>query len=419
MKFWFTFYHGSLNEEDSSEFEGYKSMKLQQIDIQQIIKVKTINSQPHIIRIVDESGKVYAICNTPKTNVVASSEEMKLFETQHYVVKMYNILDGIRYKALAISSYTEHCLFLVLDTHTNRQVIFGVGNNTYRQLCQHEKISSDTDKARHVEYPRLVYDPIEYRNNDKDQVTHIGCCFSFSVCIINDIEIHLSGQNWLSGTSVGYHDWNSLLFKTKEKVRAVVCGNFHVCILLMNGNVLTGGSSYSGQTIIPNNVVLFEYVPTIFNSILGFAGSESLLLLHEEGFYHCYGNVEDYFTYENYWEEQNLHVRKVLSPMNGLTIAQLQMNRNYGAFIFKEKPNVILFKGNAYDSSGSLNQKVIELTKETNGALFSVFEYVAGPNSIIIYSNFSNLKMFEKLRQLINAKDKLSDISICLESIIY
>ncbi|KAL9643565.1 hypothetical protein ABK040_016847 [Willaertia magna] len=408
MKFWFTFYHYGL-EENSSELEGYKSMKLHQIDIPQIIKVKTINSQPHIIRIVDESGKVYAICNEEIIKLQtseASSEEMKLFETQQHLVKMYNVFDGIRYKVLDISSNTVHCLFLVLDTHTNRQVIFGVGFNSNKQLGQYEKISDNTEKARYLEFPILVYDPIEYRNNDKDQVTHIGCCYSFSVCVVNDNEIHLSGQNWLSGTSVVEHDWNSLLVKTKEKVRAVVCGNFHVCILLMNGNVLTGGSSNSGQTIIPNSVELFEYVPTIFNSISGFAGSEFLLLLHEEGFYHCYGKVEDYFPYENYREEQNLHVRKVLSPMNGLTIDQLQMSGTYGAFIYKEKPNVILFKGNSYDyGSGSLNQKVIELTKETNEALSSGFEYVAGPNSIIIYSNASNQEMFEK--------DERSDISIC------
>ncbi|KAF0980413.1 hypothetical protein FDP41_013627 [Naegleria fowleri] len=412
------------------ESSSFREIVLEKLEIPQLHKVLYVDANPNHIRIVDEDGKMFVIENHaihPENDdhqIILQRMKGSKFVGKH-VLKTYPIFDGVKFKVIGLASYTEHALFIVKDTNRNQTVLYGIGSNLYRQLCdKHELSKLGGQEGKHVKFPVMIFDPSKeikdstYGSTDsRYTITHVGCAFSFSVCVINNIHVHMSGQNWLKEGSE--HNWSDHLITTDCPVKQVACGNFHVCILTQDNRVWTGGSCYDGQCIKEH--ALIGCNPLAFCSTHAYAGSDNLLLKSAFGFYHIYGS-NDFFPRTHHLtvneierkyglpvsDEDDAIVKPIINPFK-LEIEDLELNRNYLCYRFKNS-SIVLFKGSAYDSTGSINDLCIDLEKEFSKRPFC---YRTGPNSFIAYEASISVSITYFFTRMLEATQnvQLSDVT--------
>ena len=244
----FAFYSASTPKEekpiDGPHFLGNSASRLNLITahIPQITRIRHVDCNPNTIRIVEESGRVFVI----EKDGSNSSRHDKCTILQNntdagYLVKTYDEFDGIKKKVLDISSYTEQVIFLVKHVEEKQTVLYGMGTNQYRQLADNSVVRRECGDERFSYFPIPVFNPgVELASGG--QITHIACSFSFSTCVVNNTDIHMTGQNWLQGGNE--HNWPDFIVRTHAPIMKMCAGNFHVCAITQDGILYTGKCNY-------------------------------------------------------------------------------------------------------------------------------------------------------------------------------
>ncbi|EFC39797.1 predicted protein [Naegleria gruberi] len=295
--------------------------------------------------IVSGDGKLFEIVNgsdTPKRLIIDDNEDLEV---------------------LQISSYTEAVLFLVRDKISGESFIYGRGHNGYFRMT-HDKTNDYSCNT--IE---LMFEPRREMPNVGFPyvINHIGCCYSFSCCVINDTLLHFTGQNWLSGGQThvdGYFQWPTLIQDLKKPVTKLECGDFHVLALLKDGTVAVGGSNSSNQLTSDATHTYNQPFGVLFSNISNiFSGSNSVLYQSKVGFE---GKLRYYFfgakTFDFVATKEDKK-KKAIRHHKDEKVFEQQFTRDFFLHRYEENPEKIYLDGSSYYGSNPFDNT--ELSLET------------------------------------------------------
>ena len=136
---------------------------------------------------------------------------------------------------------------------------------------------------------RLVFDPMEKNSSEFLSVTHVACCFSFSVCVVNNRQVRLSGQDWIDAQTD--LNWSHVAHTSKLDIKQISGGNFHFVCLLEDFTFLVAGSHSQNQTIGQVTTNGFQYV-SLNDSIPKYVSCSSNRTLVEtvDGYFKLFGS---------------------------------------------------------------------------------------------------------------------------------
>lgn len=93
-------------------------------------------------------------------------------------------------KVVAIAGYSDSMLLSTINVNTLEYAIYGKGNNIYCRMS----VDKEADYTNfNTCFSPSTQSEISYNSNPI--ITHIGCCFSFSVCVINNTDVHFTGRS--------------------------------------------------------------------------------------------------------------------------------------------------------------------------------------------------------------------------------
>ncbi|KAG2393774.1 hypothetical protein C9374_007305 [Naegleria lovaniensis] len=158
------------------------------------------------------------------------SSQNTLTERKIFQVKL---LEHVKIKTMECGSHYS----LIVSENND---LYGCGVNDYNQISLGETFSR---------YPQLV----DYGREVGDEITHVACCFSFSLFVLNSRKLRLMGQNWVYEQDIHQKLSNGRLSPKQDfhvfdcNVKKIVTGGFHFVVLLQNGTVYGGGDNASNQ----------------------------------------------------------------------------------------------------------------------------------------------------------------------------
>ncbi|EFC39779.1 predicted protein [Naegleria gruberi] len=195
-------------------------------------------------------------------------------------------------RAVEIATYTDHAIILMEDVKTGETYLFGHGS---KEL---QRFKDDADLSQPIFIPHKELKP-------SSRITHISCCFSYSVCVIDNRDIHICGQNWNSSSSNATpHNWSNLVYRCPEDVISLKSGNFFFIAVLKDGRIVSGGSNGYNETTQPRTVK-----DVCVNDNLGFPvvsvglGSCLSVLKSKSGNYHIFGRTKSKYGTERQLKE--------------------------------------------------------------------------------------------------------------------
>ncbi|KAG2377417.1 hypothetical protein C9374_009328 [Naegleria lovaniensis] len=373
--------------------------EVQQVEIDELNEVEDLVGSPSLIYVLDRyTRQVFELSSNESDR--ANVDDLS---TSHIKWKVEKLQFGTEdttahLRVLKISTYTEHALFLLEDMRTRETFLYGRGSNAYSRLSNDENIDLD----------QPVFSPHLQLHNNQSRVTHVGCCFSFSVCIVNDTDVHMTGQNWIDN-STGYHNWVNRAHVCPKPVKSLHCGNFHFIILLVDGSMCVAGSYSSGQLIM-TNITPFQQIPTSWSFHAGVyakLGTNCSLLTSMSNTYHFFGGPP--FKVEG-------DDRRVKSPLvmdhhdsKEFPYDEAFLGREYGAFHFK-KNHLLYILGNA---NGISYNHIIRYS-----SLFSTQPHICTlPMHIVFYLNPTQSAFHKKLLEKVylESQHTISDMLIATQ----
>ncbi|KAF0982367.1 hypothetical protein FDP41_011297 [Naegleria fowleri] len=247
-----------------------------------------------ILFVVSHSGIVFVI----KTSV---SEDDQSVPCRQGISKLHPFDGSTNLRVKEIASYTEAVLFVVKDVTTQENFIYGMGNNGYYRMA----FSREEDL--YCSRPELMFAPKKeivdvngYTKYNPLEISQCGCCFSFSLCIIDYHDVHFTGQNWVRCkdeylSNNAYHSWKFMVQRFKKRVVKMECGDFHSVVLHDDQTVSVAGSNSSNQLTTYDtfeNDVPFVNIPLNYLRVSNvYSGSNTVFYLFEENeqkeFYFC------------------------------------------------------------------------------------------------------------------------------------
>ncbi|KAG2394150.1 hypothetical protein C9374_003914 [Naegleria lovaniensis] len=401
--------------------------------------------------IVSHSGIVYLI----KTS---GSDDPNIPEG---ISKLHPFDGSTSLRVKEVVSYTEAILFVVKDMITQENYIYGIGSNGYYRM------SFSKDESLHWSTPELMFSPksevVGANNNDTLEISHCGCCYSFSLCIINDRDVHFTGQNWVRCSdeylsSNSYHAWKFRVQQFKQRVLKMECGDFHSVVLHDDHTVSVAGSNSSNQlTSYPNETfesnVPFVNIPIHYLCVSNvLSGSNTVLYVSEENeqckdFYFCGSKKYNFGEYStpstsnpmlehklvkfnnssNSGEENN-----VFDNFSNIFDAQFTRDLFMGRSICN--PKLIYLVGNSYYRGVQYNGNFFDISKVVPFDRYSkgmfprsreadfyrnIVKFALQHSGYVIYFDYSRglvLLFFEKLLKATNTANinnhRLLDITV-------
>ncbi|KAF0978834.1 hypothetical protein FDP41_001904 [Naegleria fowleri] len=374
--------------------------EIESVEIVELNEVEDLIGSHSLIYVLDRYTKqVFKLSKGENVND-DDTESDENDDTSSKVWKVENIHFGSKdekssasLRVLKMSTYTEHALFLLEDIHNGETYLYGRGNNAYSRLSSKEN----------VDLSKPVFSPHIQLQNKRSRITHVGCCFSFSVCIVNNTDVHLSGQDWINNSNTGYHDWLNRAHVCTKPVKSLHCGNFHFIILLVDGSICVAGSHSSKQLIL-RHVTPFQEIPTSVQAgIYANLGTNCSLVTSPTNTYHFFGGSP--FTVEG-------DDRRVKSPLitdhdsKEFPYDEVFLGREYGAFHFKHNQLLYLL-GNV---SGMAYNHIVRYS-----SLFSTQpQIVTLPNRIVFFLNRPHSAFHKKLleKAYMENQHTISDVLI-------
>jgi len=353
------------------------------------------------------------------------TEDGLLYRSNDNLLKLVPPFDGsssMRVEQMAF--YTEAILFVGRDDHQQYK-IFGLGDNNYFRMthfCESNTKYTTIQQAFDVTTQTIAYPDVIRK------VTQIGCCYSFSCCVVNGIYVHMSGQNWVHGNPdlIGsYHCWSRLLQKMDVKVSKMECGDFHVVLLHEDGSISVGGRSIFSRVTLESASVPFSKMKMNFPKACNiFCGSNSILTVFENG-------SHKYFGSGNLLNIENEAIKITDQPEEKIT--EISHCPDYVICKLSSSAHKLYLNGRCYfdweivfDKNQILDLKTIISRNDffnIRGTEENFYKehvkYVALANAVIVYCSKSNLNMNKFMNNLLALNDtanpnnwSLFDISI-------
>jgi len=267
------------------------------------------------------------------------------------------------WRAVYMTFYTESTLFIARNAKDDSFAIFAEGNNSYYRLSRFKPEDYLPTK------PEMVFSPSEHLKQSDRVVTSIGCCYSFSACVLDETEVHMTGQDWMCGGDLvqGYHCWSKVLQRFTKKIVKMECGDFHIILMHEDGSISVGGSNSSNQfTVshpgvspfyeIPLNVLSVKNVLSASNGALFVTGKDELIIS---------GRSIEGFTYEDKESEPKIFKGIQLEAKDHFleNPFDIQMSRDYVITRFPEEPHLMLLSGRLYHYGTCYTNFVFDLKK--------------------------------------------------------
>ncbi|KAG2374459.1 hypothetical protein C9374_010743 [Naegleria lovaniensis] len=277
-------------------------------------------------------------------------------------------------KAVKLACYTEAMLLIAHDSSKDQYYIYGLGHNGYYRMSHFRTTGFVCTNFE------LMLDPFTQLNVKPEcppKINHVACCYSFSLCVINGHDVHITGQNWMNYPTdklvAGYHCWQYLAQSFEKKVVKMEYGDFHVVLLHEDCSISVGGSNSSSQLTNPS----FSDLPFVtlnlndyaFNNI--FSGSNSVLWVKNV----TDGKQELYFTgscnvqltsYLGF--DKNDKMKRVLEMhhncaefAHNVTILDAQYTRDFMLIRYSESPHMLFVVGSTYYGGHVYNAQSIDL----------------------------------------------------------
>ncbi|KAF0983349.1 hypothetical protein FDP41_010414 [Naegleria fowleri] len=277
-------------------------------------------------------------------------------------------------KAIQLACYTEAMLLIVYDSIKGQYYIYGIGNNGYFRM------SHFLGSGYVCNSFELMFDPyhqLHSKPKSPPKINHVGCCYSFSICVINGHDVHITGQNWMNTSQVnlisGYHCWRNVAQSFKKKIVKMEYGDFHVVLLHEDCSVSVGGSNSSGQLANAGveapftTLNLHEFA---FNNI--FSGSNSVLwvknVTNTSKAIYLTGSCNEQLT-SNLVLEQVKSMRKVRAihhkhiqfTDNMSDVFDVQYTRDFMLLRHLEFPYLLFVIGSTYYGGQTYNAQCVDL----------------------------------------------------------
>ncbi|KAG2381900.1 hypothetical protein C9374_005692 [Naegleria lovaniensis] len=278
------------------------------------------------IMILLSDGSLYSMgINRPCHHLGFTDSSLNTFETAK--VLYLNSLKGTPVKLIASGAY-----YTILATRDDD--LYGIGSNDYGQF--HVNGSSS---HKHNATPYFI----NYGKKQGDKITHIACCFSFSIIVTNGTELRLAGQDWVTdgGSHNSYlvhsrHVASNIFHTFKSPVQEVRAGAFHFVAVLKDGTVYGSGSNSReqlGQSFTRNGIQQIALNHPLMTSAC--CGSDCCLLISNNGEIQKlgesrYGFLEEslFKNLENYKDATNIQMCEQLLGMIGKRGIHLRGNNN-------------------------------------------------------------------------------------------
>ncbi|KAG2378589.1 hypothetical protein C9374_008228 [Naegleria lovaniensis] len=335
-------------------------------------------------RILLSDGRVYKISFSNNTD-----NDLPLINRQEYL-KEFGIMTHKIVKQM--DSFTNGCIFLVHDMKKKRNVLYGEESNYYDNLG-----NSDSNDVR------LIFDPQLYDHQHSNaSVTHIACCFSFSVCVVNHREIRVSGQDWIDAKYATI--WRNTQFITPCDVKDIRGGNFHFICLLMDGSIVAGGSFTKEHSLCATGQTGSICHFTIPFRIESFSCASSRTLIETEKDYLLYG--------ANPFAQTQTKAYHLTIPNHlDLKLKSVLMFRE--TFVFKSvsNPSQLIVATDSH-TMGVVNLSEYFSAKDIYRDGIGISSY---SNALVLYCNPERATFMQRrLGDFISKRGgALSDISIC------
>ncbi|KAL9647678.1 hypothetical protein ABK040_015167 [Willaertia magna] len=313
------------------------------------VNIKLVSVGANFLMILLEDGSVYSMGTNEsgQLSVTLSTTDYSTF-TSKQVLKV-NFFNNNPVKLLACGAH-----YTLFASENNE--LYGCGSNDYKQL-------DVTISDNHINTPRKI----NYQKTENDIISHLACCFSYSIMITNNSEVRLSGQNWVYSSTYSRSDVlvdSRHVFKrvfhtfTQSKVKKICSGGFHFVILLENGQCYGAGDSSScqfgvqGGSRFGNQLEGMMEVP-LKDKIqdIGCGGDNSVYLSYTGEVYVCGVNTRGEFPVE---ESRVLNIVKASFSMPIKTIC---MGEDY-SIIVTANGDVTLRGKNDKGQLGSLAYEV-------------------------------------------------------------
>ena len=143
--------------------------------------IQDISIGSDFLMILLSDGNLYSMgINRPSMHLGVTDLTCNTF-VQSQVLYL-NFFKGRKIKKIASGAY-----YTLVATENND--LYGIGANDYGQFNVEE---STTHKNNATPYL------IDYKKKREDAITHMACCFSFSLVVTNGKELRISGQDWVT-----------------------------------------------------------------------------------------------------------------------------------------------------------------------------------------------------------------------------
>ena len=344
------------------------------------------------------------------------TEDGLLYRSKYHDLELVHPFDGsTSTRAELMAFYTDAILFVGRDEQSYK--IFGLGENSYFRITQH---ACETDtQFRKIQ---IAFDVSSQTNNYPDTirtVTHIGCCFSFSCCVVNGIYVHMCGQNWMEGNVDlvnRYHCWSRLLQKMDVKVSKMECGDFHVVLLHEDGSISFGGRDLYNSSVVPPASVVLPFSKVNMNHLKAsnvFSGSNSFLVVFGNGLHQYFGDkTSGQFT-------ENGMVKITDRPEEKIT--EISHCPDYVIFKLLGSAHILYLKGKCYFDGEYLENKILDLRtiiprnnfaniRGTEEVFYKEHvKYVALAHAVVVCCNKNNLYVTKFMNNLFALNDTTNE----------
>ncbi|KAG2374087.1 hypothetical protein C9374_011166 [Naegleria lovaniensis] len=193
-----------------------------------------------------------------------------------------------QWKALQMHCYSEAMLIIAVNSINDNYCLFGIGSNGYYRMTKLQNEDFGCSE------PQIVFDTnahllnaIDHISGKPPRINHVGCCFSFSCCIVDDYNVHTTGQNWYTNFHEPYHCWSSVTQRMSKKVVKMDCGDFHVVLLHEDASVSIGGRNNAYQFIKDEQWKQADFVTLDLNTYAFtniFCGSNAIMWVRQKDF---------------------------------------------------------------------------------------------------------------------------------------
>ncbi|KAF0983643.1 hypothetical protein FDP41_007558 [Naegleria fowleri] len=303
---------------------------------------------------------------------IGTTVKNTLTERRIYQVKL---LESVKIKMMECGS---HYALMVSENND----LYGMGVNDYNQICLGET---------YARYPSLI----DYNRSVDDEITHVGCCFSYSLFVLNSRTLRLIGQNWVYHHDID-HKLSSGRLSPKQNFHVFDCnvkklctGGFHFVILLQDGTVYGGdcGSNQYGNFEQENqNTIFYEITQKYFKNVkivdICCGGDNSAFLTTNGELYVC---GLDHFQYScNSMQYDNMTRVEFKKP-----IVKMFTGDNYSCVVLDN--GSIIFRGK--NDKHQLGSLILE-THEHTFHMKDLFPKLNDPKDIAVACGYYNTVIY-------------------------